>query len=190
MDNIEFKRIIDDERVLYLTNNQKIAKQIKKTKNKRYYIWKYLYYFRNYQFWIETRYSKNIRKIVRKIAKYKIKYYNRLRNIYSYKSGVEIWFECKIGKNCDIWHSGVVINADIGDNCIFHGNNILGNKGVGKENLSPKIGNNVDIGAGAVIIGDVRIADDSVIGAGAVVTKSFEEPGSVIVGVPGKKIND
>ena len=82
-----------------------------------------------------------------------------------------------------------MINGNVGDNCTFHGNNIIGNKGKGKENLNPTLGDNVDVGANAVIIGDVQIADNCVIGAGAVVTKSFVEPGSIIVGVPARKIN-
>lgn len=188
MNTVDFKKLLLGEKTLYLGNNLNSIKQMKKCRHKRYYIWKYLYYFRLCQFNIATRTDNNAGRLEKKIAKYKYRCYNKKRNKYSYKSGVEIGINCNIGKNCDIWHSGVVINADIGDNCVFHGNNILGNKGKGKESLNPKLGNNVDVGAGAVIIGDVRIADDSVIGAGAVVTKSFEEPGSIIVGVPGKQI--
>ena len=46
----------------------------------------------------------------------------------------------------------------------------------------------MDVGVGAIIIGKVQIADDCVIGAGAVVTKSFLKPGTVIAGVPAKEI--
>jgi serine O-acetyltransferase len=42
----------------------------------------------------------------------------------------------------------------------------------------------VDIGVGAMVIGNITIADDCVIGAGAVVTKSCLEPGTILVGVP------
>ena len=189
MNNSELKQLLADEKALYLGDNKNAVKQMKKSRHKRYYIWEYLYYFRLCQYNMSVRTDKSFGRFEKKIAKLKYKCYNKKKNKLSYKSGVEIGIACRIGKNCNIWHSGVVINADIGDNCIFHGNNILGNKGIGKENLNPTLGNNVDIGAGAVIIGDVKIADDSVIGAGAVVTKSFEDPGSIIVGVPGKKIN-
>ena len=189
MDYTDFQRIVDEEKSLYLSNKPSKQKDMKKRLHKRFLIWKYLYYFRSWQFYRDLRLDKTASSLSRKVAKLKSHYYEKKKNIFSYKSGVEIGAQCKIGKNCDIWHSGVVINGDVGDNCTFHGNNIIGNKGKGKETQNPKIGNGVDIGANAVIIGDVIIADNCVIGAGAVVTKSFTEPGSVIVGVPGRKIN-
>ena len=53
---------------------------------------------------------------------------------------------------------------------------------------APIIGNNVEVGFGAVIIGKVKIADGIKIGANSVVTKSFLEPNIKIAGVPAKKI--
>ena len=53
---------------------------------------------------------------------------------------------------------------------------------------APVIGNNVDIGVGAKIIGDITIADDVKIGAGAVVTKSCLEKGATLVGIPAKPV--
>ena len=189
MNYTDLQKVVNDEKALYLTNTPAKQKDMKKRLHKRYLIWKYLYYFRCWQFYREQRSDKSASSLCRKVAKFKSHRFEKKKNIFSYKSGVEIGAQCKIGKNCDIWHSGVVINGDVGDNCTFHGNNIIGNKGKGKETQNPKIGNGVDIGANAVIIGDVIIADNCVIGAGAVVTKSFTEPGSVIVGVPGRKIN-
>ena len=188
MNYTDFQRLINEEKVLYLTNNPVKQKDMKKRLHKRYLIWRYLYYFRSWQFYRDLRSRKSASSLSRNVSKFKSHYYEKKKNIFSYRSGVEIGGQCKIGKNCDIWHSGVVINGDVGDNCIIHGNNIIGNKGKRKNNQNPKIGNGVDIGANAVIIGDVTIADNCVIGAGAVVTKSFTEPGSVIVGVPGRKI--
>lgn len=94
----------------------------------------------------------------------------------------------RVGKGIRICHPNVIINGIVGENCTFHGNNVLGNKATGEKTKVPKIGSNVDIGIGAMIIGDVEIADNCVIGAGAVVTKSFTTPGSVIAGVPAKLI--
>lgn len=189
MKQTELEKILYDEKLLYLSDNSKKNRDLKKRVHKRYLIWRYLYYFRYWQFYIELRQNKTESPVLRKLAKLKSRYYEKKKNVYSYKSGVEIGVNSRIGRNCDIWHSGVVINGNVGDNCVFHGNNIIGNKGIGKESLSPNLGNGVDIGAGAVIIGDVKIADKCIIGAGAVVTKSFGKDGSVIVGVPGKAIN-
>jgi len=61
--------------------------------------------------------------------------------------------------------------------------NIGANQGSKK---APKIGNDVYIGPGAVIFGDIEIADGCYIGANAVVNKSVTEPDSVIVGIPAK----
>lgn len=109
------------------------------------------------------------------------------KNRLSLRLGVEIIpFHC--GKGVRICHPNVIINGHVGDNCVFHGNNVIGNKKTGDKNAVPKIGNNVDIGTGAIIIGDVVIADNCVIGAGAVVTKSFTKPGTIIAGVPAKEI--
>ena len=65
---------------------------------------------------------------------------------------------------------------------------MIGNKKSGDKTATPVIGSNVDIGAGAIIIGGVEIADQCIIGAGAVVTRSFEKPGCVLAGVPAKEL--
>lgn len=189
MNRADLNRLIKDEEDLYLGTVSSKKRDMKKRLHKRYLIWRYLCYFRSWQFYSNQRSNKIISKVARRVAKWKAHYYEKKKNIFSYRAGVEIGVNSHIGKNCDIWHSSVVINGNVGDNCTFHGNNIIGNKGKGKESLNPTLGNNVDVGANAVITGDVQIADNCIIGAGAVVTKSFEEPGSVIVGVPAKKIN-
>lgn len=91
-----------------------------------------------------------------------------------------------------IHHNGnIVVNGSsiIGNNCQLHGDNCIGNSGKSNElKLCPIIGDNVDIGVGAKIIGDVIIADDIKIGANSVVTKSFLESGITIAGIPARKI--
>ena len=88
-----------------------------------------------------------------------------------------------------IWHYGSIIisgDAQIGENCTFHGQACIGNDG--STESAPRIGSNVDIGVGAKIIGDITIADNVKIGAGAVVTRSCPEPGVTLVGVPARPI--
>lgn len=91
-----------------------------------------------------------------------------------------------------IHHNGnIVVNgsAKVGKNCQLHGDNCIGN--VGKENSltdCPRIGNNVEIGVGAKVIGGITLADNLKIGANAVVTQSFYEDGITLVGIPARKL--
>lgn len=122
-------------------------------------------------------------------TKNSIKY--KLYKLRLNKLGFRLGFEIEPGildKSTIIYHQNIVINgfAKIGKNVKFHGSNCVGNNGYTLD--APVIGNNVDIGFGAVIIGKVEIADDCIIGANAIVTKSFLEKGSVIAGCPAKKI--
>lgn len=78
--------------------------------------------------------------------------------------------DAKIGKNCRI-QDGVTIGATNGSAC------------------APKIGDNVFIGSGAKIIGNIKIADDVAVGAQALVIKSVLEKGITVGGVPAKKIS-
>lgn len=118
----------------------------------------------------------------------KIKMLDRKRN----KLGTELNIEIPINhiqSGVRIAHPNVILNGYVGEGCVFHGNNVLGNKKTGEKAAVPKLGKNVDVGVGAIIIGDIEIADNCVVGAGAVVTKSFTEKGTVIAGVPARKIN-
>ena len=149
-------------------------------------LYKYFKYFRKYDYYCHKRdSSKNF--LLSKVYSLVVKYCDIRKNNISLKINIEMSSGC-IGKNVRICHPNVILNGTVGDSCVFHGNNVLGNKKTGDATATPKLGKNVDVGIGAMIIGDVTIADNCIIGAGAVVTKSFTEPGSVIVGVPARKI--
>lgn len=77
---------------------------------------------------------------------------------------------CKVGKNCRI-QEGVTLGATNG------------------ETDAPVLGDNIFIGSGSKIIGNIKIANDIAIGANAMVNKSFEEAGITIGGIPAKKIS-
>lgn len=114
--------------------------------------------------------------------------YRRKRNHLGLKLGIEI-IEGSFAPGLIIHHTGnIVINgfARIGEDCQLHGDNCIGNNG--KTIKAPRLGKRVDIGVGAKIIGDIEIADDIVIGAGAVVNKSFLTPGITIGGVPAQEL--
>lgn len=104
------------------------------------------------------------------------------------RTGIEIHPGAKIGKKLFIDHgTGVVIGETtiILDNVtIFHGVTL---GGTGKESgkRHPTIMNNVTIGAGAKILGNIIIGNNSKIGANAVVLKNVL-PNTTVVGIPGK----
>ena len=106
-------------------------------------------------------------------------------------TGVEIHPGAVLGAGLFIDHAtGVVIGetAEVGEDVtIFHGVT-LGGTGVETGKRHPTVGDRVTIGAGAKVLGPIKLGDDSRIGANAVVVK--EVPSSaVVVGVPGQIIS-
>lgn len=94
-----------------------------------------------------------------------------------------------INSNLYFYHPyGIIINSKsvIGEGCVIRQQVTIGNKGL-SDSSCPRIGKNVEIGAGAKIIGGISIGDNSIVGANAVVTKSFPK-GSILVGVPARNI--
>lgn len=176
----EVKRIVEEERQLYVPAQYRF---MKRSHQKRYLIWKTLASFRMWQYWQEQSVRKELGGFRRCYAKLAHRYYFRQRNVYTEKSGVEISNGSILGRRLDIWHGGVVISGHLGDDCVIHGNNIIGNKG-DRGGKVPELGDRVDVGAGAVVIGGIHVADDCRIGANAVVNKDFTEAGSLIVGIP------
>lgn len=103
-------------------------------------------------------------------------------------TGIEIHPGAQIGKGLFIDHGmGVVIGetAIIGDNVLLYQGVTLGGTGIEKGKRHPTVGNNVVIGAGAKILGNVTVGDNSYVGANAVVIKDVPQ-NSTIVGVPGR----
>lgn len=99
-------------------------------------------------------------------------------------TGISIPAECRIGKGLRIHHFGGIImhpSVSIGDHCtLYHGVTIGDRGGTGG---AAWIGNRVLIGAGAKIIGEIKIGDDCLIGANAVVNHDVPE-NSVVYGNP------
>ena len=111
-------------------------------------------------------------------------------------AGAEIHPGASIGPGlCLVHSSGIVIggSVEIGRNCRLHQGVTLGSAGVGATGTwgEPVVGDDVTIGAHAVILGPVRIGDRAVIAANAVVTKDVAED-SVVGGVPARvlRINE
>ena len=99
--------------------------------------------------------------------------------------GIEIPCEAVIGKGFTIEHTGAIVisgDAVFGDDCVVRQGVTVGLRNRNRRG-SPRIGNRVDIGAGAKLLGDITIGDDVAIGANAVVLCDVPS-GSIAVGVP------
>jgi serine O-acetyltransferase len=97
-----------------------------------------------------------------------------------------------IGRGLMLDHgTGLVIGetAVVGDNCSILQNVTLGGTGKADQDRHPKIGNGVLIGAGAKVLGNIRVGDCSRIGAGSVVLKEVP-PRVTVAGVPAKVIGE
>lgn len=96
-------------------------------------------------------------------------------------------YEARIGKRTRLRHRGIslVVNKEavIGENVLIACHVTIGKKTA--KDKAPFIGNNVEIGDGAKIIGGITVGDNVKIGANAVVVKDVP-PGQVVVGVPAK----
>ena len=106
------------------------------------------------------------------------------------ETGIEIHPGAKIGRRCYIDHGmGVVIGetAEIGDDVLIYHSVTLGAVTNKKVKRHPTIGNNVMIGAGAVILGNVKVGDDCKIGANSVVLKDIPKD-CTAVGAPARII--
>jgi len=105
-----------------------------------------------------------------------------------FMTGIEIHPGAQIGKRFFIDHGmGVVIGetAIIGDDVLIYQGVTLGGTGLEKGKRHPTIGNNVVIGGGAKVLGNITVGDNSYIGANAVVIKDVPQ-NSTVVGVPGR----
>lgn len=103
-------------------------------------------------------------------------------------TGIEIHPGARIGKGLFIDHGmGIVIGETsvIGDNVLLYQGVTLGGTGLEKGKRHPTIGDNVVIGTGAKVLGNITVGENSYIGANAVVIKDVP-PNSTVVGVPGR----
>lgn len=111
--------------------------------------------------------------------------YRILYKLVQILTGIELPCEVPVGRNFVIDHfGGIIISgyARFGDDCRIRNGVVVGLRRV-EEICAPHIGNNVDIGAGAKVLGPIRIGDNVVIGANAVVLCDVPD-NSVAVGVP------
>jgi serine O-acetyltransferase len=111
--------------------------------------------------------------------------YKILYKLIQIITGIELPCEAVVGQGFVIDHyGGIVISgyARFGDNCRIRNGVVVGLKKV-SEPCAPQIGNNVDIGAGAKLLGNITIGNNVSIGANAVVTCNVPD-NYLAVGVP------
>lgn len=124
---------------------------------------------------------------------YKLLYY--INRYFYEKKSIKLRFEIPLnvcGAGLCLCHGGTIIingNAKIGENCRIHSGVNIGCID-NEPSKAPIIGNNVYIGPGVKVYGDIEIADGIVIGANSVVGKSFIIPNITIGGIMAKKISD
>ncbi|MBM3776257.1 MAG: serine O-acetyltransferase [Acidobacteria bacterium] len=105
-------------------------------------------------------------------------------------TGIEIHPGAKIGRRFFIDHGmGVVIGetSEIGDDVLIYQGVTLGGTGHEKGKRHPTLGNRVVVGTGAKVLGGIRIGDNVKIGAGSVVIRPVPD-NSTVVGVPGRVV--
>jgi serine O-acetyltransferase len=119
------------------------------------------------------RYGRWARGIRPRLLSYPFKLvYIVLRTLIDILFGISLSVNCEIGPGFYIGHyGGIVVHGKIGRQCSIGQGVTIGAKGAGKSNGWPELGDNVYVGAGAKIIGAIRIGDDVVIGANTVVVK-------------------
>lgn len=106
-------------------------------------------------------------------------------------TGIEIHPAAKIGRRFFIDHGeGVVIGAttEIGDDVLIYQQVTLGGTGKEQGKRHPTLGNNVIIGAGAKVLGNITLGDFVRVGAGSVVVEDVPEY-STVVGIPGRVVH-
>lgn len=111
--------------------------------------------------------------------------YRVLYKLIQVITGVELPCEVVVGKGFVIDHfGGIVVSgfASFGDYCRIRNGVVIGLRHV-DDPCAPRIGNNVDIGAGAKILGNISIGNNVVIGANAVVISDVPD-NHIAVGVP------
>ena len=111
-------------------------------------------------------------------------------HISRFFTGIEIHPGANIGEGFFIDHGmGVVIGetSEIGDNVTLYQGVTLGGTSHQRAKRHPTLGNNVVVGVGAQLIGDITIGDNTKVGAGSVVVTSVPANATVI-GVPGRVV--
>ena len=133
--------------------------------------------------WARTHPSRVVRKVLTRVW---LSMYRYIRNGY----GIELPYTAVVGRRLRIEHQGgIVVHGFVrmGDDCTIRQGVTIGNKSKDAPLLSPVLGDEVDVGAGAILLGDIFVGDGARIGANAVVVRDVA-PGATVVGVPARQV--
>jgi serine O-acetyltransferase len=109
-----------------------------------------------------------------------------VRNFY----GIELPYTAKVGRRVVIEHQGNIVvhgACELGDGTILRQGVTLGIRHLHRLDDAPKVGRDVNIGAGAVVLGNITVGDGATIGANSVVTHDVRS-GAVVVGAPAREV--
>ena len=132
-----------------------------------------------------------LHRLAHRLHGWKVPFLPRLISQFGrFLTGIEIHPGARIGRRFFIDHGmGVVIGetSEIGDDVLLYQNATLGGTGNEKGKRHPTLGNHVVVGAGAKVLGNIRIGDNVKIGAGSVVVRPVPD-NSTVVGIPGRVV--
>jgi serine O-acetyltransferase len=130
-------------------------------------------------------------RVSHKLYRWGIPLLPRLLSQFSrFLTGIEIHPGATIGRRFFIDHgSGVVIGetSEIGDDVLLYQGVTLGGTGNEQGKRHPTLGNNVVVGTGAKVLGNIHVGDNVKIGAGSVVVRNVPD-NSTVVGIPGRVV--
>jgi len=110
--------------------------------------------------------------------------FRRCRNVY----GIELPYSVKLGRRVVFEHQGGIVvhgASEIGDECIIRQGCTLGLKRLDALGDAPILERGVQLGAGSVVLGRIRLGEGAVVGANAVVTVDVPA-GALALGIPAK----
>jgi serine O-acetyltransferase len=112
--------------------------------------------------------------------------YSGVRNFY----GIEIPYTAHVGRRVQIEHQGGIVvhgDASIGDGAVIRQGVTIGNRRLERPNDAPRLGADVNVGAGAKILGAVSVGEGAQIGANSVVLSDVPA-GAVVIGIPARVV--
>lgn len=178
----DLKEYLKQDMAFYHSYSAKDRFICKVTNDPIYFIAKYVYFLRKEEYYFNCK--KNGFYTVLYLYNFRKK--NKIGNMLGFKIPKNTF-----GPGLCIYHHGEIIvneNAKIGACAKLHGGNCIGNNG--KSDNPPVIGDGLDLGIGAKIIGNVYLGNNISVGANAVVTKTFEDDNATLIGLPARNIGE